>query len=181
MALFAIADDIHIEVRYGLIAGGLVCLYILSEFLLGFHTTRLDIGAYSGYGASVIPFVVYFLALRRWKFERGGGFLTIRQGVRSGLLMSMIVATVLASFMLAYNRFINPSFLDKNIEIVHQELLRQGKPAGEIRDTIDDLRVSNSFPQQTIFILAGVTFEGMLISAILAYFLQKRPPVIDEI
>ncbi|MEK7650203.1 MAG: DUF4199 domain-containing protein [Patescibacteria group bacterium] len=181
MALIAIADDIRIELKFGLLTGALVCLYVLGEFLLGFHTTRLDIGAYSGYGASVIPFVVYFFALRRWKLDRGGGFLTMRQGVRSGLLMSMIAATVLAGFMLAYNAFINPSFLDKNIDMARIELERQGKLPGEIRDTLEYLRVSNSFPQQSVFILAGVTFEGILVSAILAYFLQKRPPVIDEV
>ncbi|MEK7630801.1 MAG: DUF4199 domain-containing protein [Patescibacteria group bacterium] len=179
--MIAIADDIRIELRFGLLAGGLVCLYMLAEFLLGFHTTRLDIGAYSGYGASIIPFIIYFFALRQWKLERGGGFFTMRQGVRSGLLMGMITAVILASFMLAYNTLINPSFLDKNIEVVRISLEQQGKPVGEIRDTLDHLRTTNSFPQQTVFILAGVTFEGVLISAILAYFLQKRPPVIDEV
>ncbi|MSR76506.1 MAG: DUF4199 domain-containing protein [Candidatus Ryanbacteria bacterium] len=179
--MIAIADDIRIELKFGLLAGGLVCLYMLVEFLLGFHTTRLDIGMYSGYGASIIPFIVYFFALRQWRLDRGGGFLTMRQGIRSGLLMSMIVAAMLASFMLMYNQFINPSFLDRNIEVVRVALEQQGKPVGEIRDTLDYLRATNSFPQQTIFILAGVAFEGVLISAILAYFLQKRPPVLDEV
>jgi len=178
--MITIADDIRIEVKFGALTGALVSLYVLGEFLLGFHTTRLDIGAYSGYGASLIPFVVYFFALKSWRLERGGGFLTMRQGIRSGLLMGMITAIILASFMLIYTLFINPSFLDKNIEIARSSLEQQGRPAGEIRDTLDYLRATNSFPQQTIFILAGVTFEGVLISAILAYFLQKRPPVIDE-
>ncbi len=178
--MITIADDIRIELKFGLLAGALVSLYIMGEFLLGFHTARLDIGAYSGYGASIIPFIVYFFALRRWKLERGGGFLTMRQGTRSGLLMGMITAVVLASFMLLYTHIIHPSFLDKNIEVARQELLRQGRPAGEVRDTLEYLRATNSFPQQTAFILIGVALQGVLVSAILAYFLQKRPPVIGE-
>ncbi len=175
--MITIADDIRIEFKFGILAGILACLRVTSEFLFGLRET----GQYAGYSAGVFLFIVYFFALRKWKIERGGGFLTIRQGMRSGILMSMIAAVIFSIFMIGYSSFVDKSFLEKNVDLIRVELERQDKPAGEIRDALDYMRDISSFPKQTVFILAGVMLEGAIVSFIVSWFLRKPPPVVDVI
>src|SRR5258707_15625252 len=98
------------EVKYGVITGIAVCSLVVIEYLMGFHTSRLEIGRYSGYFSMIIPFVTLFLAIREKRIETEEESLSVWQGIRTGVLVSFLSAVITAVFMLLYNNLINPGW-----------------------------------------------------------------------
>ncbi len=163
------------ELKCGLVTGAGVCLWIMGEFLLGFHTTRLEIGAYSGYFACVIPLTTIYLLLRRKRAAAPGGRLGFWAGVRSGLHAAFIAGVIVYGFMFLYNRFINPDWLDHALEWRVARLRAAGLAETAIREEIKDYRQMNGPVGSLISLVAGTTVMGGIFAAGLTLLLRLRP------
>ncbi len=163
------------ELKYGLIAGVGVCLWIMGEFLLGFHTTRLEIGAYSGYFSCIIPLVTLFVMLKGKRDRTPGGHLAYWPAIKSGLHAAFISGAIIYAFMVVYGNFINPGWLDQALDWRVARLRAGGVAETAIREEIKVYRQLNSPVGCLISIVAGTTVMGGIFSAGLALLLRRRP------
>lgn len=164
------------ELKYGLIAGAGVCLWIMGEFLLGFHTTRLEIGAYSGYFSCLVPLVTLFVLLKSKRDQTPDGRLGLWPGIKSGLHAAFISGAIVYAFMVAYNHFINPGWLDLALDWRVAQLRADGIAETAIREEIKVYRQLNSPVGCLISIVAGTTVMGGIFSAGLTLLLRRRRP-----
>ena len=161
------------EFTYGLASGLGVCLWVMVEYLLGFHTTRLAIGEYSGYFSSLVPLACLWLMLRRQQTAFGPLF-TLPRALKSGLLASFVGAVVVYIFFVAYNRFINPGWLDHALEWKVAQLRAAHVPEVDIRQEINFYRKTNTPVGLLLTTVGGTTLMGGIMTVLLTLWLTWR-------
>lgn len=163
------------ELKYGLISGIGVCGWIMGEYLLGFHTTRLEIGAYSGYFSCLIPLATLFVLLKGKRDQSPDGRLNYWPALKSGLHAAFIAGAIVYGFMVVYNHFINPGWLDLALDWRVAQLRAGGIAETAIREEIKLYRQLNSPIGLLISIVAGTTVMGGIFSAGLTLLLRRWP------
>lgn len=159
--------------KYGLAAGGTVCLWILAEFALGFHTTRPDIGEYSGYFSGVILVVSLTLLLGQRRAAAPDGHLPFRQGLGAGFRASLTAALVVCTFLLVYHQFINPDGLDLALEWKVAQLRAQGVSEAVVREEIVSYRRMHSPLAFATGTLVGLPLVGLVLSGLITLGLRR--------
>jgi len=96
----------------GMFAGVATALWTLFEFAMGWHGPKIEIGAKTGFVGIVFPLIAIIWALRQTKTECGG-VLSLRQALRVGLSISLILSAVGVVFYQIYYTAINPEFLSR--------------------------------------------------------------------
>ncbi len=162
------------EFKCGLITGAGITLWIVTEYSLGLHTTYLEIGEYTGYFANLIPLTTLFLLLRRKQAATYDGRLTLGQGIASGLLASFVAALIVYGFMVVYNRWINPDWVDNAlaVKVAHQRV--QGVSEIAIRREINFYRQANGPVGLIATTLLGITVMGGIFSFVLTLLLRLQ-------
>ena len=163
-------------IKCGLITGAGVCLWILGEYALGFHTTRLAIGAYSGCFSGLIPLTTLFLLLRRQRDASASGQLGLGAGLKSGLQAAFVSGVILYGFMFVYDHFINPGWLDNALDWRVAQLRAHGVTEIAIRDEITFYRRMNTPAGCLVSLVGGTTLLGGVLSAGLTLLLRWWPP-----
>jgi hypothetical protein len=161
------------EFKYGLASGIGVCLWITAEYLLGFHTTHLAIGEYSGYFSSLVPLFALWLLLRG-KYAELGPFFNLRQGLWSGLTAAFVSALIVYVYLVIYNLFINPGWLDYALKWKVDQLRAAHVPETEIREQIIFYRNANSPLGLVVSTVLGSTLLGGLMSLFITFWLTWR-------
>jgi riboflavin transporter FmnP len=162
------------ELKYGLITGLGVCLWIATEYFLGLHTTHLEIGEFTGYFANLVPLVTLLLLLREKQKQIYDHRLTLGQGIAAGLLMSFVAAVLVYIFMLAYNRWINPYWLDNALEWKVARMRDHAVSEVDIRKEITFYRNANSPIGLVVSTILGMTAVGGLLSIPCTLYLRYR-------
>jgi Na+/H+-dicarboxylate symporter len=129
--------QVKIALKYGLISGVGVSAYVMLEYLLGFHTSRPEVGKYSGFLAAIIPIIAVYLAVSRRHALSG---LTFGRGLLTGVAVTLISAVVLTVFFLCYNRFINPGWQEHLLEWQKNRWLQEGQTPAEVAVEIERQR-----------------------------------------
>jgi len=162
------------EFKYGLLTGAGVCLWIAAEYLLGFHTTHPRIGEYTGYFSTLIPLVFLYLLLRRKQSSAKDGRLTIRQGIASGVVASFLAALIVYGFMLAYNRWIDPDWIDNALLVKVAAMRAKGIGELQIRREITFYRNANSASGMIATTVLAMTVVGAFFSLLLTILLRFK-------
>jgi hypothetical protein len=167
------------ELKYGLITGFGVSIYVMIEYLLGFHTTRPDIGEYSGYFSSVIPIVALLFAIKEKRSRSFGGYISFWQGFITGMVVTVISALIITGFFVVYNEYINPEGTRYISDWRAEQMREQNISEDAIAVSIEEYNAMNN----PLFIFAGTFLMGLLITAILAFLLRRKkiPAVPGEI
>ncbi len=162
------------EVKYGLLAGAGIGAWTTLEYLAGFHTTHLAVGEYTGYGATLIPLTTLFLLLKGKAATAPEGRLTLWQGVNAGLASSLIAALVVYVYLLSYDLFINPGWLDHALEWQVAQLRAAGVDEPAIREEITFQRRTRTPFGLAATTLVGQTLLGACLSLILTFLIRFR-------
>lgn len=142
------------EYRYGIACGLGLSGWVLTEYALGFHTTSLEIGQYSGYFSVIIPAVLIFSALRGRQLSLQGR-LPAAEGISIGFHIAIISAALFTLFMLLYNSVINPEWIDGMVEWQRRKLILGGATDDQIEQFMDHNRtINNPFGQAVMSFIA---------------------------
>jgi hypothetical protein len=165
----------HSEFKYGLICGTGVCLWIALEYALGFHTTRPDVGAYTGLLSNLVPLVTLFLLLRSKRAAIYDGRLSLGAGIGAGLVASFVASLLIYCCLAGYTHFINPTWIDQALEVKVAAWRSQLMPETDIQTRITDYR--NAYTPKGLLwnIVVGTTLMGGLYSMILTVLVRQIP------
>jgi len=163
------------ELKYGLVCGAGICLWIALEYLLGFHTTRPAIGTYTGLFSNLIPLTTLFLLLRAKRAAIYDGRLSLGTGIGSGVTASFVAALLVYSFLVSYSHFINPAWIDQALEIKVAQLRTQQVTEAEIQEKITLYRNAYSPAGLVASIIVGQTLMGGIFSLGLTLLLRQLP------
>jgi hypothetical protein len=136
---------------FGLLAAGGVAAWTLVEFALGFHTTRLEVGRYTGFVGLLFPVLAVVLALRSARRARGS--LGFGQGLLEGLAVTAMFAVLGGVFLWLYYAVVNPGFF--------ADMAARGEPV--------------SLAGQLVVAVTSSLVLGLVVSLVAAALLRRRP------
>lgn len=148
---------------YGILCGLLMSCWVLIEYVLGFHTTSLDIGQYSGYFAVLIPLIIIFIALseRQKSLNRPIQFV---DGINVGFKIAILSSLVLTIFFYIYNTYINPDWIDRMIDWQRKQMIINGSSPDEIQAFVNRNAVHYNALGQSIMGFISWTGIGVFIT-----------------
>ncbi|MDD3180165.1 MAG: DUF4199 domain-containing protein [Opitutaceae bacterium] len=165
----------RLDIKYGLLAGAGICLWSYIEHLLGFDTTRLEIGEYSDYFSILILLGALYLLLRRLRNASSNGRLSIVPALWYGLISSTVAGLVLYVFRIAYDHLINPGWFEHVLAWKEASMRTAGDSETDIRDAMLRYRHLNTPVGILLSIVAGYMLSGAIISFLLAVILRRNP------
>lgn len=158
------------ELKYGLITGIGLSIYVFVEYLLGFHTIYPDIGEYSGYFSAIIPVAAIFFSIKEKRNRSFNGIISFGQAFITGLVISVISAFILTAFFYFYNNNINPEGINYLVEWKANQMREENYSEEEIVATIEEYNVRNN----PMVIFAGTLGMGTLITIIFSFLLRRN-------
>jgi hypothetical protein len=163
------------EIKYGLICGALVCAWIGLSYLLGFHTTRPDIGAYAGFFSNLIPLVTLFLLLRVKRAGIYDGRLSLGAGIWSGIRASFIASLLVYAFLVTYSHFLNPAWIDHALEAKVAAWRAENMVETDIQRRITAYYDAHTPLGMVNTIIIGMTLMGGIFSLGLTLLVRQLP------
>jgi hypothetical protein len=155
------------EIKWALLFMGTTLVWMLLERLTGLHSTHIDKHAtYTNFFA-LVAIAVYVFALRDKRSSDLQGKMTFKEGLLSGVIISIIVGilTPFGQVITAY--VISPNYFENAIAYgVSQGLTSQA-------DAEAFFNLKNYVIQSTIF----APVMGVTTSAVVAFFLKTKPEV----
>jgi hypothetical protein len=145
--------------------------------VLGFYTTRLQLGQYADIIATVIPIVILSLAIGERRARNPGQTLTIGQGLSTGVVTGLVSVPITAGFLWIYHHYINPRWMDLLVAWKEDQMRAQAKTPEAISATIAGMRANATDSAQLIGALVGTLVLSLALSLFIAAILRRRNPV----
>ncbi|OGG40950.1 hypothetical protein A2118_01690 [Candidatus Kaiserbacteria bacterium GWA2_50_9] len=163
-----------VEVKYGLCIGIGIVAWILLEFALGFHTTRLAIGQFTGYAAVIIPITFLYQGMREKRDTELAGQMKFGQGVRAGFLMSLVAAPIVGLFFYVFVKFLNPHWLELTFEFERAKLLQSGVTAETASQMLEQIKPIFTVQIQVASAFFGTILQGASLSILISALFRWR-------
>lgn len=157
--------------------------WVLFEFALGFHTTSIEIGQYSGYFSLIFPLVFIYLALHSRQLHYNNT-LPLIEGINTGFRLSFFCAIILTLFFYIYNTYINPEWINATIEWQRKKLILSGATNDEIERFMQQNQTQNNSLGQAIMGFISVVGIGVLITLTeipILRLLSRKKPLMGEV
>lgn len=163
--------------RYGVYSGLLICtLTLISWYLF----SGLDLGTQEllGYASMVVALSLIFFGIRHFRERENSGSLSLGEGLRIGLGISLITALCFGILDVIYVKWLNPEFMDTYYQTVLADL-KASLPSAEFEQRKQEMEA-----QKALFSSAGMTFLlmfatvffiGFVITLIAAFVLKRQP------
>lgn len=152
-------------------------IWILACHMLGYNTTRHDIGQYT----RMFPMIFFWLMIIGaiyYQRRKHGHVLSFSEGFKTGLVMTLIYCAGFTIVIILYQQFLNPEYHDTLKAFTLKTLQEKGAAQQEIDEKLKQLEMSaggSAISYLLLFIFSSIW--GIGISAIAALLLRRQPKV----
>ena len=160
--------------KYGLIAAAGMIAWMLGEYALGLHTTRIGLGHYTSWATEVILIVALWRLLHHRLYQAGRYWLPVWEGLLHGVFASLVAAMSFYIFLSLYLHFLNPDYPDLALEWQVAQMRTAGKPEEEIRLMARGMRWSLSPVGLPVTVFGLYLLIGVVASPLLTLWLNWR-------
>jgi len=112
------------EIRTGILLSLGLFLWLLLEFFLGFHTTRIDYHPFITWLCIVIPIAGIYWSMKVKRDRDYAGKITFIQALKSGLVVTAIMSLISPIMVFVYVSAINPLFF--STMLAHSKVMIEG-------------------------------------------------------
>jgi hypothetical protein len=150
-------------------------LWTLVEHVLGFNTSRHDIGQYSRLFTAIVFYAAIVIAIIK-KRQQQNGVLGFAEGFRTGLAITLIYSLLITLWFAFYAEVINPSYKSSLMEFERKKITSSGASAEEITSKMNEVDMSSggSFTSY-LLLFAFMATAGLIVSLIAAIVLKRQP------
>ena len=161
---------IGINIKLGVIAGLINCLawYGFAK-KLGFYTVEVYI--YRNYVTLAVLIIGVFLSVFLTKRNQKS-FIEFKQGLRTGLVYSLVLAVILAIFNYVYYTYITPDTIEYFLSEARKSDFAQKLPAADLPKFLDSEKSNFS----SFKLIPPIIFFGLISSLLAASAFQKKNP-----
>ena len=152
------------EIKWGLIISTMIFLWVLMEFLLGFHTTRIELHPIITWFSLCIPIIGLIVALKEKREKDLGGTMSYIQALKSGFLISLVCGIMNIVWQGIYWTLVNPGYGETLVQHAREKL---GEEAAKDAEQYANM---NSYMVQSF---VGALIGGLIISAIVGIFVKR--------
>jgi hypothetical protein len=155
------------EIRWALIFTAMMLFWHWLEKATGLHDEHIDKHFIYTNLVAIPAILIYVLALREKRGKAYQGFMTYREGFKTGLLITVIIAVLSPLVQLIASTLISPDFFTNIIEYT----VGRGDVSQAGAESLFNLR---SYMLQSF---TGALAMGLITSALVSLFVQRKPPV----
>lgn len=157
-------NKIKLELKWSMIFIAVMLLWMLIEKLTGLHSEHIDKHPIYTNFVAIPAIIVYVLALLDKRKKYYNGVMTYKQGVVSGLIITLILTVLSPLTQYIISTIISPDYFSNVIEYsVKNDLMTQ-----ENAENYFNLK---SYIKQT---LIGTLIMGLITTIIVAFFTKKK-------
>src|SRR5205085_7364836 len=120
------------EIKYAVISAIALVIWVTGEHLLGFTTTKMEIGEYTEPIIAIVTFIFLFFGIREKKRKGLNGHLTFMQGLRTVFFISLFYAILQGIWFAFYSHIINPDYSMLSLHFKEKQLAAEGKTPQQI-------------------------------------------------
>jgi hypothetical protein len=169
-------------VKYGLWTGAASGLWGFVSFTVvgwlntaAFHGSipATQIRSYSGLFSIIILALGIYLGLKQTR-TRNANHLTYGQAVKTGALIAVVTAVVVAAFTWLYCAVINPGYTEFMVQDCQRTMTAAGKSPAEIAQCVESTRKAFSTGAQVAQALIGQAVVGSVLSLIFGLVLRTK-------
>ena len=166
-----------LELKYGLMITAGLIVWTMIEYLLGFHNERIGIGMITGWFSTMVPAVFLYYGIKEKRDKQLNGSLTILEGILTGLSISLVMAVTLTAFLLIYNSFINPEWIEMAIIEMTNKMLLTDLSDQQIELRMELFRMMLTNTGVLIMGICGSMAMGFFISWPIALHLKRESTI----
>ena len=168
-----------IIITHGLIAGAIVSVIMLgTQPLMEKGILNFDNGMFVGYASMVISLSMIFVGIKSYRDQHLNGSISFIQGLKIGLLITVIASVMYAiTWEFYYNIFV-PDFTERYTQHYLDKMASSGASADAIQKARTEMESFNEMYKNPL-IRFGVTMTemlpvGVIVTLISAALLRKR-------
>lgn len=163
----------QVGLRYGIILGLIFIVYgMLLQFLD--MATNQALG-YINYAILAVGLVMAFRAF----MEGGDGYMSLGQGIKIGMLISLISGVFSGIFTYLYIKFVDDSIMTKIMDMQIQKMEEQGMSDDQIDKAMEIAGKFMTAELIPVYAVLGMLFAGFIISLIVAAIMKKTNPTLE--
>ena len=157
--------NMNIEIKWAIIFSIVGLLWMVLEKLVGLHSTYIDYHLYLTNLFAIPAIIVMVLALKDKKKNFYKGTMTYKQGLISGIILSIIIALLspltqwITSFVITPEYF--PNVIKRSVEI-------------EYYNTTEEAQANFNYKNYAIQGAFGALIMGILTTAIAMIFIRTK-------
>jgi len=162
-----------VSVKWGLILG-VISIVI---FILGVVTEANTSGWYSWIG--LIPTLIVFIMAHNQFKNEGDGFMSYGEGLKIGMLVTLISSVISTVFFYVYIKFIDDTFIANIREQSVIDMQERGMSDDQIDQAMSMTETFTSPELMAVFGILGALFMGFILSLIVSAFTKNSNPELD--
>jgi hypothetical protein len=160
--------------NYGLITGLIIVAYSLLIYIIGQSLNQA-----LSYVTFIILAACIYLFTKQYRDKENDGFLPYGKGFNVGLLTGLFAGILLAFFTYIEITLIDPTIIDKQLDLMQQKLLQKGMPEDQVEQMMEMSKKYTTPGKMFFSSIVSFTFWSALISLITAALLKKEPSPFD--
>ncbi len=159
---------LYYSMNYGLITGLILIIYSLIIYLLG-----QSLNQYLGYLAIIILAACIYIFSKQYRDKVNQGNIKYGQAFSLGLLVGIFTAILLSFFSYIEVTFIDPSLIDKQLELMQQKMLEKGMSEDQVETAIAMSREWMTPGKMFFMSILSFSFWAAIISLITAALVKR--------
>jgi hypothetical protein len=163
--------------RYAIYSG--VSILVLDTIATVFFSNvkqHYNISVFAGYAAIILSLCFIYFGIRYYRDKQNNGMLSFWQGIKTGMLITLVPAVCFGMIDVAYTTIIDPQFYEKYEQLMIARL-KASVPAAQFEKEAAALREQTAFFSNPIvgFLLMAITVVAVgLIITVISTFMLKR-------
>jgi len=164
------------SMNYGAITALVSIAYSLILYITG-QTLNQTLGTLS----IVIFAACIYIFTKQYRDNVQNGTLTYGEGFQIGLLTGIFASIIISFFVYIEVIFIDPTIIDKQLEIAQENMLKRGIPEEQMEQAIEITKKFMTPVWMAVLSILQLTFFSTIISLITAAILKKQPNPFENI
>lgn len=167
-----------IVLRYGLIAGAIIVLFMTTSMSLMGKELHYKIGEVFGYASMIIALSTIFVGIRKYRDEELGGFISFGKAFQVGLFITLVASALYVTGWMIYSATgTGQEFMANYLDATIAQLRQSGISEAEVDQKVAEMEAFMEMYKNPI-VKIGMTFleifpVGLIISLIAAALLRK--------
>src|ERR1035438_680585 len=158
---------------FGIVSGISVCILVMVAHFAGYYTTKIDSGKFLGTCFLIIPILYIIVGIYVKKTRELDGYLELKDGLKTGIIISFINGIITTIFLLIYFNFINPDYFPRYIEYETKVMVNMGKTPDEIKELLVQFKSGQSIVMQLLSGILITPLFGLIPSLLITLILKK--------
>jgi len=166
--------------KFGLITGAISVVWLFGSFTLftwlsGKYGWDIQVSTIRGIGGLLsIPIQAIGIYMAMQNIKQISGSLTYGRAVKTGLVVAVTIATVVAIFSLLYCTVINPGYAEFMVHDAQKTMIAKGESQQDISQASVAVRNEFSAGMQVMQALVGQFVTGTIMSLIIGLFIKTK-------